>query len=381
MRKLVILGSTGSIGVNALNVVRHLKDKFNVIGLSAYSNVRLLKEQINEFKPEFVCVGDEKRAEELHRYCGKKVKIFYGNEGLKALASLKPADIVLIAVVGAAGLYPLISAIESGKRIALANKESLVIAGDVITKLFKKHTSAEIIPVDSEHSAIFQCIKNESHRDISRLFITGSGGPFFRKKISPDKITPVQALAHPSWSMGKKITIDSATMMNKGFEVIEAHHLFGIPFDRIKLVIHPQSIVHSMVEFCDGSVLGLLSVPDMRLAIQYGLTYPERYPTKIKLLDLTKINKLEFYQPDYKKFPCLQLALESARIGGTMPAVLNAVNEVAVHNFLKNKIKFSIIPKVIEKIMKTHKVIKNPVPGEIFEIDTWARRKAEELVC
>ncbi len=379
-KNLVILGSTGSIGLQALKIVRLHRDKFNVIGISAYSNINLLKKQVTEFKPEYVCVGKEtdiNLIKKIQPY--KKLKIFSGIEGLKILSSLPFCDIVLIAVVGATGIYPLISAIKSGKKIALANKEALTVAGEIIKKLIR-NSKAEIIPVDSEHSAIFQCLKNEPKKAIRRLILTGSGGPFFLKNIKPENITAEEALKHPTWKMGKKITVDSATLINKGLEIMEAHYLFDIPYEKIELLIHPQSIIHSMVEFTDGAIIALLSEPDMRLSIQYALTYPERFPTGIKFLQLEKINQLTFFAPDYKKLPCLKLVLDSAKIGHTMPVVLNASNEIAVEAFLKKQIKFSDIYKVIKNTMKKHKITKNPNMENIIETDTWAREQARKEV-
>jgi 1-deoxy-D-xylulose-5-phosphate reductoisomerase len=351
-----------------------------VVGLSAYANLNLLIDQIEEFHPRYVCVGTKKDAIKLKKLCGnKKIKIYFGNDGLISLASLKGVDTVLIAVVGSAGLYPLVAAIKSKKNIALANKESLVVAGGLIVDLISKHR-ARLIPVDSEHSAIFQCLKNENKPAVSRLIITASGGPFFNKTISFSNVTVSQALKHPRWRMGKKITIDSATMMNKGLEIIEAHYLFNLPLDRIQILVHPQSIVHSMVEFCDGAILGLLSSPDMRLSIQYALTYPERFPTGIKMLNLDKISRLEFHKPDYRRFPCLKLALEAVKNGRSMPAVMNASDEVAVDSFLKGKINFSSIPKLIKKVMSLHKVIRNPDLEQIVCLDRWAREETKRLI-
>ena len=373
--KIVIIGSTGSIGINTLNVIRKYKSKFTVVGLSTNQNIELLDRQIKEFSPEIVCVNKEQDAIVLKRKYRKKTNVVSGIEGLKEIASYPGADKVLISVVGAIGLYPLISAIKSKKQVALANKESLVIAGQLISKL-----NPVIIPVDSEHSALFQCINNEPHSAIENLIITGSGGPFLKYDKPFSGITVSQALAHPRWKMGKKITIDSATLMNKGLEIIEAHNLFNIPYNKIKLLIHPQSIVHSLVEFVDGAMVGLLSEPDMKLPIQYALTYPQRLPGDIKKLDLTKIHKLEFYEPDLSKFPCLQLALESAKTGGTMPAVMNASNETAVNLFLHNKIRFTDIPKLIEKIINKHKFVRDPDIGAILYYDAWARKAMNSIL-
>jgi 1-deoxy-D-xylulose-5-phosphate reductoisomerase len=372
MKKIVILGSTGSIGINTLNVARKYRSKFKVTGLSTYKNVDLLAQQIAEFSPEIVCVTTGQDAAYLKTLLTRGTrftKIVVGIDGLKTLASYPAADTVLVAVVGAIGLYPLISAIKSNKTIALANKESLVIAGSLITKL-----NPRIIPVDSEHSALFQCIKNEPKNSVHNLIITGSGGPFLHYDKPFKHITVDQALAHPKWKMGKKITVDSATLMNKGLEIIEAHNLFNVPYKNIKLLIHPQSIVHALVEFVDGAVVALLSEPDMKLPIQYALTYPDRLPTGIKQLSLTDTAKLEFYEPNLAKFPCITYALDAARTGGTMPSVMNASNETAVNLFLSGKILFTDIPRLIEKTMTKHKLVKNPDIETIVHYDGWARR-------
>lgn len=357
MKKISVLGSTGSIGTSALDVITHLNN-FKVIGLSANKNKSLLKEQSRKFKPEITAVG---------------------SNGLKNISLISKADVVLISVVGAAGLIPLINAIKLKKKIALANKESLVIAGDLITGLLKKYP-AEIIPVDSEHSAIFQCIDGKSKKEISKIILTASGGPFrnySKKELSKVKVEDV--LKHPTWKMGRKITVDSATMINKGFEVIEAHYLFEIPYQKIEVVIHPQSIVHSAVEFVDGSIIAQMSKTDMRLAIQYAVTYPERKPSAVKKLDLSSIGKLEFFNFSARNFPCFELAIFAAKIGGTMPAVLNAANEVAVKKFLEGKIRFLQIPKFIEKAIKNHKTIKNPNLEDILDVDCETRKFVEEM--
>jgi len=372
MKNIVILGSTGSIGINTLNVIKNHKDKFKIIGLSTNTNIELLKKQIQEFSPIAVCISSQKDACELQKDY-KQINVFYGIEGLKILSSYPKADIIVIAVSGFIGIYPLIEAIKSEKYIALANKESLVIAGSIIKKLLDKYKSV-IIPVDSEHSAIFQCLKNEDINKVKKIILTGSGGPFFRYKKSFKNIKVSDALKHPTWKMGRKITVDSATLMNKGLEIIEAHYLFDLPYEKIDLLIHPQSIIHSMVEFVDGVIIGLLSQPDMKISIQYALTYPLRLPSALKQLDLIKVSKLEFFKPDYKKFHCLRLAIESAKIGGTMPTVMNASNEETVNLFLKNKIKFDKIPIIIEKTMAKHKVIHNPILDDIFEVDRWTRQ-------
>ncbi|OQW98794.1 MAG: 1-deoxy-D-xylulose-5-phosphate reductoisomerase [Elusimicrobia bacterium A5] len=357
MKKISVLGSTGSIGTSALDVITHLNN-FKIIGLSANNNKSLLKEQSRKFKPEITVVG---------------------SNGLKNISLISKADVVLISVVGAAGLIPLINAIKFKKKIALANKEALVIAGDLITGLLKKYP-AKIIPVDSEHSAIFQCIDGKNKEEISKIILTASGGPFrnyTKKNLSKVKVEDV--LKHPTWKMGRKITVDSATMINKGFEVIEAHYLFGIPYQKIEVVIHPQSIVHSAVEFVDGSIIAQMGRADMRLAIQYALTYPERKASTVKKLDLPSVGKLEFFKFSTRNFPCFELALTSAKFGGTMPVVLNAANEVAVKKFLEGKIRFLQIPKLIERAMKKHRVIKNPNLEDILDADFETRKFVEEM--
>jgi 1-deoxy-D-xylulose-5-phosphate reductoisomerase len=326
-------------------------------------------------------VWEETAALELKKWCVEnhlKVQVLHGHEGLISAAVYKPVTLVISAVVGAAGLVPLLKAIDAGKNIALANKEALVAAGDIVMKRALQK-GVDVIPVDSEHSAIFQCLGKCSRNSISKLILTASGGPFYRSNKKPASITVAEALAHPTWVMGKKITIDSATLMNKGLEAIEAHHLFGVPMDKIEIVIHPQSIVHSLVEFVDGSVLAQLSNPDMRLPIQYALTYPERVKSPVKQLDLSK-RALEFFKPEFKKFPCLQLALRAASTGGTMPAAMNAANETAVNAFLAEKIGFAEIPKVISKVMASHKVKRSPALKDILAADSEARELAEKII-
>jgi 1-deoxy-D-xylulose-5-phosphate reductoisomerase len=337
--------------------------------------MELLCKQVKAFKPKAVAVRDEKQARLIRQRTGLK-NVWTGEEGLKRLAGMTEADIVVNGVSGAAGLIPTLAAIKAGKRLALANKESLVVAGELVMPLVKKH-KAELIPVDSEHSAIFQCLKGEPTRSVKRLILTASGGPF--RKVGRRRlrhITPAHALKHPTWNMGKKITIDSATLMNKGLEVIEAHWLFGLDGDRIDVLIHPQSIIHSMVEFRDGAVLAQASLPDMRLPIQYALTYPERLPSPIVSCDLAKIKRLTFHPPNLVKFPCLGLAYEALKAGGTMPAVLNAANEVAAHAFLDERIGFHEIPKVIARAMRKHRTVAHPSLEEILEADCWAREIA-----
>ncbi|MEE9165472.1 MAG: 1-deoxy-D-xylulose-5-phosphate reductoisomerase [Nitrospinota bacterium] len=379
-KKIAILGSTGSIGVNTLDIVRSSKNRFKVSGLAAGGNIALLQKQIREFKPKYAALFDEKKTSLLKKRVGRlKVEIFSGIEGLIKVASIPDAKMVVSAIVGAAGLFPTFAALKCGKDIALANKETLVIAGE----LFMKHSRKKrvrIIPVDSEHSAIFQCINGTTNRKIKKIILTASGGPFLTypaKKFK--KITPREALNHPNWNMGPKITIDSATLMNKGLEVIEAHWLFGVGENRIDVVIHPESIVHSMVEFIDTSIIAQMGLPDMRVPINYALNYPERVSTNLPTLNLTKTKTLTFSEPDYKKFQCLKYAFHALRIGRTMPAVLNAANEVAVQAFLNGSISFTGIPKIIKKIMRKHQPKKVRKISDIMQADQWARAEARKL--
>ncbi len=376
-QRIVVLGSTGSIGTQTLEVASHLGRSFDVVGLSAYlsSEMGRLCGQVREFKPRAVAVRDEKQARLIRGQTGLK-RVWAGEEGLVRLAGMELCDIVVNGISGAAGLAPTLAAIKAGKRLALANKESLVVAGEVVMPLVKKHR-AELIPVDSEHSAIFQCLKGEPTRSVKRLILTASGGPFRKVGLRRLKhITPAHALRHPTWTMGKKITIDSATLMNKGLEIIEAHWLFGLEGDKIDVLIHPQSIIHSMVEFVDGAILAQASLPDMRLPIQYALTCPERLTSPLATCDFAKLKQLTFHPPNLVKFPCLRLAYEALKAGGTMPAVLNAANEVAAHAFLDERIGFHEIPKVIARAMRKHRVVAHPGLEDILEADRWARAAA-----
>jgi 1-deoxy-D-xylulose-5-phosphate reductoisomerase len=385
-KNAVILGSTGSIGVSALRVIASL-DSVSVCGLAAKGNVGVMEQQVHRFKPRLVAMFSEERASELRERLigsGLKVDVCSGLEGVVKVATMPDADLVIAAIVGSAGLIPLVEAIKSGggRRIVLANKEALVMAGAFIISLANE-MGVEILPIDSEHSAIFQCIKGSSNSEIERLILTASGGPFLsypEEKLR--SVTPEEALAHPTWEMGKKTTVDSATLMNKGFEVIEAHHLFDIQLDRISIVIHPQSVVHSLVEFVDGCVLAQLSVADMRIPIHYALTYPRRVPADLPKLDLTGIGSLTFSSLDLDKFPVLALALEAARLGGTMPAVMSAANEVAVERFLSSKISFLDIHRVIERVMVKHlpSIIPNPEIEDIIRADAWAKKECD-LSC
>lgn len=382
MKKIAILGSSGSIGLQALDIVSKTKNQFKVCGLSVNSNISLLKKQIKQFKPSIVSVAAKEDAEKLLIWCRNnklKTKVVYGIEGLKHVASIKEADTVLFAVVGFACLEPLLAAIDSGKNVALANKEALVAAGNLIMKRAKQK-NVKILPVDSEHSAVFQCIGHEKKKFIKRIILTASGGPFYKYNGSLDKITVEQALAHPTWKMGKKITIDSATLMNKGLEAIEASVLFDMPIDKIDIVIHPQSVIHSMVEFTDGCVMAQMSNPNMRLPIQYALSYPERTDCYIKPLNLTEIAKLEFYKPDFNKFECLKIAYDCAKKGSSMPAVMNAANETAVKYFLDGKISFTDIPKIVKKVVSNHKIIKTKNINKYIEIDKTARQETLKII-
>ncbi|NLP14514.1 MAG: 1-deoxy-D-xylulose-5-phosphate reductoisomerase [Clostridium sp.] len=378
VERISVLGSTGSIGVQTLDVAKNLNIK--VDGLSANKNIELLEKQAREFKPSIVAVMDENRAAVLRaRLKDTSIKVEHGIEGLKKVASVESAQTVVTSIVGIAGLVPTMEAIKSGKNIALANKETLVTAGSIVMAEAQKR-KVEILPVDSEHSAIFQSLMGNNIEDVSKIILTASGGPFRgRKRDELNNVSVKEALKHPNWSMGSKITIDSATMMNKGLEVIEARWLFDIPLDRIEVLIHPQSIIHSMVEYKDGAIMAQLGSPDMRVPIQLALTYPKRLTNSFSKLDLLKNNSLTFESPDVETFPCLKLAYEALRIGGTMPAVLNAANEEAVRLFLEEKIGFLEIPRIIEKVMESHSVMSVPDLDAIIEMDLWARDRVKEM--
>lgn len=374
-RKISIIGSTGSIGRQALEVIEKLQDKFEIIALTGGANVELLREQALKFKPKYVCVGNSK-GEKLD-IAG--VKTLYGQEGLEEICSNKENDIILVSVSGKVGLRPTLTAIDNGIDIALANKETLVMAGDIVMPRAKEK-GVNIIPVDSEHCAIHQCIKDISQVD--KLIITASGGPFLRKTIDDMKnATVAQALNHPRWSMGKKITVDSATLMNKGLEIIEAHHLFNMPYEKIDVVVHPQSIVHSAIEYVDGSVIAQLGLPSMHIPIQYAITYPERFEgIKSKSFSFADIARLDFEKPDFEKFPSVKMAYEAGKIGGSATVCMNAANEEAVFAFLEDKIKLYEIYQITSKMMEQHHLVKNPSIDEIFEIDKEVRVKTRELI-
>ena len=380
-KKIAILGSTGSIGISTLKVVQKLKPAFQVVGLTAYRNVKELAQQIKTYKPKMAAILDWKFFPELKALTkGTSTQLLAGEEGLVAVAGDSGADMVLTAIVGAAGLKPTLTAIQKGKDIALANKETMVMAGEVVTKAAKK-SGSRILPVDSEHCAVFQCLAGSSKpSEIHKILLTASGGPFRNlNKKHFSKITLKQALKHPTWRMGPKITIDSATLMNKGLEVIEAHYLFGAPYSKIDIVIHPESIIHSMVEYIDGSVLAQLGTTDMQIPIQYALTYPARGNSPVNRLDLTQIGQLHFEKPDHGKFPCVDLAYEAGEKGGTYPAVLNAANEVAVNRFLKEEISFNDIPKIIGKTLRKYRPLTNGNLDGILWADHWARETASAI--
>ena len=378
MKYLSILGSTGSIGTQTLDIVRQFPNEFKVVGLTTNKNSDLLLKQIKEFRTKAVAIMDNNKKDDLLNF--SSCQVYSGLEGLKKIASLDEADTVINSLVGSVGIEPTFHAIKNKKNIALANKETLVAAGSVIMDEIKKN-NVNLMPIDSEHSAIFQCLKGENINEIKKITITCSGGPFKNYiKEQLEKITLQDALQHPTWSMGPKITIDSATLMNKGFEVIEAHWLFGIEYEKIKVVIHPQSIVHSLVEFQDNSVIAQLGLPDMKIPIQYALFYPKRFSNNSDSLNLAKVKSLEFREPNFEIFPCLNYAYEASSIGGTLPAVMNAANEIAVHAFLDSKIKFLDIERIIKKMMDEHNLIKNPSLNEILEIDKKTKEQTTRII-
>lgn len=375
MKKISILGSTGSIGTQTLEVCENLKG-VQVMGLSVNKNIRLAEEQIRKFRPRLVCVVDERSAALLKTaVADTDTKIIVGKEGMCEISTMPEIDTVVTSVVGIAGLVPTMEAIKSGVNIALANKETLVTAGSLVTDAVRKN-NVSLLPVDSEHSAIFQCIGSHGTDEINRLIITASGGSFYGKSYAElENVTIDEALNHPNWSMGKKITIDSATLMNKGLEVIEAHWLFGIDYENIDVVVHRESIVHSLVEFKDKSVLAQLGLPDMRLPIHYALCYPKRVDSGLKQLDLLKVGRLSFEKPDFETFRCLNLAITAGKAGGTMPAALNGANEVAVELFLNGKIRFNDIAKIVEDTVTNHKNVLNPSLQDIIDTDSCVREE------
>ncbi len=374
LKNIAVLGSTGSIGTQTLDVISNFPKEFKAVYLSGNTNIELLAEQIRRFQPKGVVVADEKGARELKKKIAGRTEILIGEDGLMEIVQREDVDTVVSSLVGFAGLKPTIKAIEAKKKIALANKETLVVAGEIIMPLAERNR-IEILPVDSEHSAIFQCLVGELPNKVEKLILTASGGPFRTKsKEELKNVTREQALKHPNWTMGSKITIDSATLMNKGLEVIEAHWLFGMPADRIDVVVHPQSIIHSMVEFVVGSIKAQLGIPDMKVPIQYALTYPSRFTSKFPRVHFPSLSEMTFFEPDKERFPCLQLAFDALTEGGTIPAVMNAANEVAVAKFLNNDITFMEIPAMISRAMEKHSNRTNPSLEEIVEADRETRR-------
>ena len=379
MKNVVLLGSTGSIGTSTVKVAEDLPDQIRLLGLAAGGNSELLFEQTRKHRPAAISITDPAKAEDLQKTFGTATQVFYGNEGLLKLATLPGADIVLIAIVGTAGLQPALAAIRAGKDIAVASKEILVMAGEIVMKEARKH-GVRVLAVDSEHSAIFQCLNGKPASSVRKLILTASGGPFRDKMIWPKEkfaeITVENALKHPSWVMGRKVTIDSATLFNKGLEMIEARWLFDIEMARVGVVVHPQSIVHSMVEFVDGSVLAQLSTPDMCLPIQYALTHPDRAVSERVQTNFAGVGTLTFEEPDIERFPAIELARRAGEVGGTLPAVLNAANEVAVEAFVNRKINFPQITEAVRRTMDAHQVVSQPTLEQILAADAWARREA-----
>jgi len=382
MKNIVILGSTGSIGRQTLAVIRSLPGRFNVTGLAAGKNWRLLADQIREFQPQAAVLSGQSELSLLRAELApaKKPELGLGREGMEALASMSEADLIVVAVTGTSGIFPTIAALRAGKNIALANKETMVAAGQLVTAL-SAQKQASIYPVDSEHSAVWQCLNGNNLDEVEKIILTASGGPFRGFSVKDmESVTVEMALRHPNWNMGRKVTIDSATLMNKGLEVIEAKWLFGVDYSQIEVVVHPQSIIHSAVEYRDGSIIAQMGTPDMRLPIQYALTYPERMNGAVPRLKMTDLKGLTFEAPDVEKFPSLQLAFEAGRTGGTMPAVMNAANEEAVDSFLKGVLSFKNIPVAVEGVMLAHKTVATPDLEDIVEADLRAREMAEQII-
>jgi 1-deoxy-D-xylulose-5-phosphate reductoisomerase len=378
-KRVVILGATGSIGESALKVARDIPDRMEIVGLAANSNAQKLAAAANEIRPESVCLVDETKIDTLRKALNYEPRIFMGEEGLREIACLTSAEMVLVAIVGTGGLRPTLAAVAAGKDLAVASKEILVMAGEIVMREAREN-GVHVLPVDSEHNAIFQCLDGRLS-DVRRIILTASGGPFRETPQKDfDSITVEQALKHPTWNMGPKITIDSATLFNKGLEMIEAHWLFGVEMKRVEVVIHPQSIVHSMVEFADGSTLAQLSYSDMCFPIQYAVTWPDRVANTLPPLDFSKLSKLEFFAPRYDDFPALNLARRAGETGGTLPAVMNAANEVAVAAFLDRKVRFPSIWQIVEEVMNRHASIAHPDLDAILQADQWARAEAQGCV-
>lgn len=381
MKKIVILGSTGSIGRQALEVVDAFPEMYQIVGLAAGSNISLLAEQVEKYQPQYISIGSESDALTLKSLIKSRVEILSEAKGLIELAKLKEIDLILVAVSGINGLLPTLTALENKTTVALANKETIVTAGSLVLEKAKKF-GVRIIPVDSEHSAVFQCLETENIAAVEKLILTASGGPFLKANQEElAGVTPQMALSHPNWKMGAKITIDSAGLINKGLEIIEAHWLFGVPYEKIEVVIHPQSVIHSMVQYQDGSVLAQLGCPDMRIPIQYAFTYPQRLLNSFPRLNFYELGEISFTKPDLAKFPGLSLAINAGKTGGTMTTVFNGANEAAVEFFLKGRIRFMEIPQIIEKVMLQHNSVKDFQVEDILEIDQWSRRKAEEVMA
>jgi 1-deoxy-D-xylulose-5-phosphate reductoisomerase len=379
-KRVVILGATGSIGESTLKVARDIPERMEIVGLAANSNAEKLAAAANETRAQSVCLVDETKIDALQRALAYKPRIFAGQKGLLEIACLTNAEMVLVAIVGTGGLRPALAAIEAGKDLAVASKEILVMAGEIVMREARDN-DVNVLPVDSEHNAIFQCLEGKNSLDIRRIILTASGGPFReipRKDFN--SITPEQALKHPTWNMGPKITIDSATLFNKGLEMIEAHWLFGVEMKRVEVVIHPQSIVHSMVEFADGSTLAQLSYSNMCFPIQYAVTWPDRVPNTLPPLDFSKLSRLEFFAPRYDDFPALNLARRAGETGGTLPAVMNAANEVAVAGFLDRQVRFPDIWQIVEEVMNRHTPVAHPDLDAILQADQWARKEAQGCV-
>jgi 1-deoxy-D-xylulose-5-phosphate reductoisomerase len=377
MKKVILLGSSGSIGESTCKVARALPEKMKLVGLGVAKSTDRMLEQAKEFGVKALAVSDPQAAEKVKPRLAQGMQFYPGSEGLARMVEETEADMVLVAIVGTAGLAPALAALRSGKDLAVASKEILVLAGSAVMAEAKKRKK-QVLPVDSEHNAIFQCLVGANDKEVRKVILTASGGPFRQSSAQAmEKVTLAQALKHPTWSMGQKITIDSATMFNKGLEMIEAHWLFGLPMRQVDVVVHPQSIVHSLVEFIDGSVLAQLSVTDMCFPIQYAVTYPERMPSGLPPLDLAKLGTLSFEQPDEKRFPALRLAREAGEQGGTLPGVLNAANEVAVEAFLAERISFPRIWGMVEEVMKKHRTEKEPTLEAIIDADRWARGEAK----
>lgn len=379
-KNIVILGSTGSIGINALKVIERLPERFKVVGLTAYHNYRLLEKQLRRFGPSHVAASRQGVQYLRRNLRQRNIKILDVETGAEEIAQLKSADIVVVAMQGSAALKPFLAAVRKGKTIAAANKEAIVIAGDLLMRAAARH-KASIVPIDSEQSAIFQCLQGHNRADVRKVYLTASGGPLLNVPAARfDRLSIREILRHPRWQMGKRITVDSATLINKGFEVIEAKHLFQLDVEDIEVLVHPEAIIHSMVELRDGSILAQLGVTNMRIPIQYALTYPQRWDTGLRPLNFVQLRQLTFKKPNFRKFPSLALAIEVAGKGGTLPSVLNAADEIAVAAFLNNRLKFTGIHKIIERVVRKHRLVRNPGLQEILAADQWAREEAAALI-